>query len=126
MKLTPEIIIDTICKEMEINVDDVLHNQTRKAEVVMCRHICFYLIRMHIKSKVYPEKQIELVNIAKLFKKNHATIIHALEKLDGYMRFNTKFRERMIQYDSMIERLSDDSVCVFCGASISPKSYIYN
>jgi len=119
MKLTPEVIIDTICRAMEINVDDVVLNKTRKAEVVMCRHICFYFIQQYVKSKAYPDKPIEYVAIARIFNKNHATIIHAIRKVNDYMKFNLKFRERIYIYTQIIERQMDETLCNCCGSKLT-------
>jgi chromosomal replication initiation ATPase DnaA len=114
MTLTTDQVIDIVSMHMELNVDDVMNKKTRKAEMVLCRHLIFYFMRKYVLSG-NGYKPIEYDKIGKMFKKDHSTIIHAERKVKSYIAFNKKFRELVIKLEDYFSNVANHEVCVYCG-----------
>lgn len=114
MTLTTEQIIDIVSMHMELNVDDVMTKKTRKADMVLCRHLIFYFMRKYVISPV-AEKPIEYQKIADLFNKDHSTIIHAERKIKSYIKYNNKFREFVAKIEDVFNNIGNHEVCLYCG-----------
>ena len=65
--LTKENILKTICKELQMDFDEVKNRKTRKKEFVYARQLYSYFCRNFINES--------LNNIGKFINKDHATII---------------------------------------------------
>lgn len=87
------LIKKRINKFLNIDID----NQTRQREYVEARMIyywlCFYFTNMN------------LSNIAKTLKKNHATVIHAIKNFPIFMETDKQFKEKFL---AIYETLKED------------------
>lgn len=115
MKLTTDQIIDTVARHMELNVEDVLNKKTRKAEMVLCRHLIFYFMRKYtlIGNGHTP---ITYQTIGDMFKKHHASIMHAEKKVKSYIKFNSEFRQMVGNFEEYFYQMSEKTVCTHCGS----------
>jgi hypothetical protein len=97
--ITGERIISIVSDHFKLHVDSVL-STNRKWELVMARQISMYFMRTYING-------IVLVDIGKSFPgktdyKNHATIIHAIRKVKGYIDTDKEFSNHITQLDKKI------------------------
>lgn len=112
-------IIDTVAKYMELNVEDVLHKKSRKADLVMARHLIIYFCRKYVNGR-YGWNPMEYTHIARLFKidgkgLNHATIIHAEKKIQGYVAYNAEIRSVVAGFETIFQSYVEPDVCTLCG-----------
>ena len=93
--ITPEYIINTVCRYY--NIDDVtLRGQERRRDVVNARQIAMYLIRRMIPS-------MSLNEIGKEFEgRDHTTVLHSLDKVEKQMRADPAFAEIVKQITTNI------------------------
>lgn len=82
---SPQVIINYICKYYNIE-EDILRGQSRAREAVVPRQIAMYLIRRMT--------NISQSDIGKEFGgRDHATVIHSLNKVEKQMRSDPAFAE---------------------------------
>lgn len=92
--LSPDTIIETVCKYYNINRDDLLGKKKNK-EFVDPRQMCMYLITDLL--------DLPLASIGKLFGgKDHTTIIHARDKISQNLKTNQKLKVEVSDLKSMI------------------------
>lgn len=113
--VTFNYIVDTLAREFELNVEDVLSGKGRKQEITLCRHLIAYFCRKYIPSKTYKDKPMQLTEIGKRLNKHHASIIHAEKNVNDFMRFNRSFREKVKYYDQLIAKPKAEARCSCCG-----------
>ena len=74
-EITPNVIIDAICKYFDLRDDDFISSKKRNKEIVYPRQMAMYLCRELI--------NMSLPSIATLFGgKNHTTVMHAIKKIN--------------------------------------------
>lgn len=85
---------DVLCESIKLDASifleidlRLLESNTRKAEVVEARMMIWKFIKEYYNA-------YSLVKLAKMFNKNHATVIHALRKFDDYYLTDKKFSLR--------------------------------
>jgi len=71
--LTPEMIAGLIARQFGLGFDD-LQSRSREKRIALPRQIAMYLCRKHI--------DCSLEEIGKQFKRNHATVIHAIKTIN--------------------------------------------
>ena len=77
-EITPNVIIDAICKYFDLRDDEFISSKKRNKEIVYPRQISMYLCRELI--------GMSLPSIAMLFGgKNHTTVMHAIKKVNEEM-----------------------------------------
>ncbi len=82
--LSPDSIIDTVCKYFNITKSDIVGKKKNK-EIVEPRMICIYLI--------YELLDLPLVAIGKKFgNRDHTTIMHARDKITEQIKTNNKIK----------------------------------
>lgn len=93
--ITPEIIIDLVCKHFNISEKDIL-SRKRTADIVVPRHIIMYLCRKYTDAS--------LNKIASLLgKKDHTTVLHGEKKImeemetDDYIKNTIQILENKIE-----------------------------
>ena len=92
--LTPEIIIETVCKYYNVSKVDLLGKKKNK-EIVDPRQMCMYLITDLL--------DLPLASIGKIFGgKDHTTIIHARDKISQNLKTNTKLKVEASDLKNMI------------------------
>ena len=70
--LTPEAVVELICRQFRLNLED-LQSRSREKRISLPRQIAMYLCRKHT--------DCSLGDIGKLFKRNHATVVHAIKTI---------------------------------------------
>ncbi|TXI33024.1 MAG: chromosomal replication initiator protein DnaA [Niabella sp.] len=79
--ITPDSIIQEVCDYYAVSIKD-LKGQRRMKPIVMPRQICMYLFRDVLK--------MSLVSIGELLgRKDHTTVIHALQKIEELLKDKT-------------------------------------
>ncbi len=91
LRYHPKVSVNQILKEVSamfgISMEE-LRERKRTKELAMARQISMYLIRKHLKKSL---KEIALI----FSKKDHTTVIHAIEKIEKKMREDGTFREKI-------------------------------
>lgn len=82
--LSPDLVIDTVCKYFNISKSDIIGKKKNK-EIVEPRMICIYLICELL--------DLPLVAIGKKFgDRDHTTIMHARDKISEQIKTNNKIK----------------------------------
>ncbi|TAN15159.1 MAG: hypothetical protein EPN37_10305 [Chitinophagaceae bacterium] len=87
IKITSEVLKVPIFKIMQPN---------RKHEVIMARYVCFHLIKNYIGKQ-------KLKVLAKIFNKDHTTILHAYREIDDMIA--TNFDDFISRYDKVNSKI---------------------
>ena len=90
---TPEKIIKTVCNHFNIKEED-LEGPSRKASLVLPRQILMYLLRKDLN---LPLEQIGQI----IGGRDHSTIIHGVEKMEGQVVKNQKLGDEVLRLRSM-------------------------
>lgn len=93
-KIKPNNVMKVVSKEFDVSIKD-LKGPRRTADVAMARQICMYIFREELGYKL--EKIADLLN-----RKDHTTVIHAIDKVDSKKKLDEGFRE---QIDGLIANL---------------------
>jgi len=99
-KRVTELVIDIVQNFFELNIKE----KTRKREYVLARSFCYKLIRENTK--------MTLSEIAKLFNKNHATVLHNLRQLDGYLEYDHSVSTDYLSLNSLLITILQDKLLV--------------
>lgn len=120
--LSEEQVIDIISKATGIDIFELLYKKSRKRELVDSRQIAMYFLRKYVKSKKTRNEPISYQAVGRIFKKHHATIMHAVEVVESMIDTNKEYRAKLYEYDRMLYRLGSDNLCVFCNRPLEEKS----
>jgi len=71
--LTPQTVTELTCRQFRLNLED-LQSRSREKRISLPRQIAMYLCRKHT--------DCSLGDIGKLFKRNHATVVHAIKTIN--------------------------------------------
>jgi len=93
--LTKENILKTICKELQMDFDEVKNRKTRKKEFVYARQLYSYFCRNFINES--------LNNIGKFINKDHATIIWGNKQINNYYEFDKGVKSQVDKINSILE-----------------------
>ena len=86
-QITPELIIKMVAEHYGVSSDDIT-SKKRNSEFVLPRQVVMYLCRELTATS--------LQNIARLLgKKDHTTIIHGINKIEGELGSNEELRNNM-------------------------------
>lgn len=83
-KLSPERIINCVCKYFTIDEQD-LTGRKRNKEIVEPRQVCIYLM--------WSQLAIPLTTIGQIFGRDHTTIIHARDKIMEQIKTNAQMKK---------------------------------
>lgn len=83
-KLTKETILKVICRELQMDFDEVKNKKTREKEFVYARHLYGYFCRKYTIES--------LKNIGNFINKNHATIIHSNKTIENWIEYDKGVR----------------------------------
>lgn len=83
---SPEAIIDETGKCYGIDVTEIM-STSRTKEVAMARQVAMYIIRQLTK--------LSLPEIGRVFGRDHTTVIHSLEKVEGLIKENREVAENI-------------------------------
>lgn len=88
-KQTKKIALTIVNNYFNISIS----RNTRQRRYVLARSIFYKLLRDNTK--------MSFQEIANIFNKNHATVLHSIKQLDGYMEFDSSLRIDYITINSM-------------------------
>lgn len=95
--VTPERIVDCVCKYFSISKEDIVGKKKNK-EIVEPRQIAMYLI--------YEMLDLPLMNIGDIFGgRDHTTVIHAKSKIDQMYKENNRIKVCVNDLKNMINRV---------------------
>ena len=83
---SPEIIIEETGKCYGIDVSDIM-GSSRTKEVTIARQVSMYIIRNLTK--------LSLPEIGRVFGRDHSTVIHSLEKVEGLIKTHRETAENI-------------------------------
>lgn len=83
---SPELIIEETGKGYGVDVSDIL-STSRTKEITMARQVAMYIIRQLTK--------LSLPEIGKVFSRDHTTVIHSLEKVEGLIKDDRETAEKI-------------------------------
>jgi chromosomal replication initiator protein len=75
-KLTKEEILKVICRELQMDFDEVKNRKTRLKEFVYARQLYAYFCKEYTNES--------LTNMGKFIHKDHATMIHSIKQIKGF------------------------------------------
>lgn len=94
-KIKPQSVFKAVAREFDVTIKDI-KGPRRTADVAFARQICMYILRNELDYKL--ERIAELLN-----RKDHTTVIHAIDKIDSKKRVDEAFRE---QIENIIRHLN--------------------
>lgn len=86
-RITPDKIIDSICEVFDLTVRDI-RGKRRTAYIAQARQVVMYLLREELE---YPLEKVA----AEVNRKDHTTVIHACEKIEGMIEKDERFAEKI-------------------------------
>lgn len=86
-KIKPVSVMKAVAREFQVNVKD-LKGPKRNADIAMARQICMYIFRQELGYKL--ERIAEILN-----RKDHTTVIHALDKIESKTKVDESFKEQL-------------------------------
>jgi hypothetical protein len=97
-----EYIIDVVCEYF--NLDKLLfQSKSRKRELVQPRQIAHYFAKKYTKSSLaYIGKRIGV--------KDHATVLHSLKTVNGYLGYDKEFIAWVDDIDKILKKKYDEIV----------------
>ena len=113
-KLTKEEILKVICRELQMDFDEVKNRKTRLREFVYARQLYSYFCKEYTNES--------LAKIGKFIHKNHATIIHSINQIKGYYdydnvikndvdKINNVFKHKVVNYTAdKRERIAEEII----------------
>lgn len=105
-------LIDKVCSLYDVTLMDLKGN-SHKGEIVEARQVLFYIFRNKFK--------YAFTKIGDIFNKNHATVLHGVKKINGYIEYDKDLKYRINKlYNYSIYLVKGDEIKVF-----SKKSSIY-
>jgi len=87
----PERIIEIVAEFFNLTKEDIL-NERRTKNVSLARQIVMYFLRHYLN---LPLKQIGKI----LGGKDHSTVIHGIEKIEGLIENNESFKENVVEIE---------------------------
>lgn len=94
-KLTKEEILKVICKELQMDFNEVKNKKTRLREFVYARQLYAYFC------KEYTNESLK--KIGKFIHKNHATIIHSINQIKGYYDYDKLIKNDVDKINTTLE-----------------------
>jgi chromosomal replication initiator protein len=91
--ISPKSVIKAVAKEFRINHKDIM-GSTRKAEIAFARQVSMYLLREDFNYKL--EEVAHILN-----KKDHTTVIHAVDKIKSKQMLEPEFSNQLDQIRRM-------------------------
>ncbi|MGB3131791.1 MAG: chromosomal replication initiator protein DnaA [Saprospiraceae bacterium] len=96
-EISPEEILEFICRECNVNIDAV-RGKSRKGPVAQARHISIYFIRKHLSN-------LSLKEIGETFGgKDHSTILHSIKAVDIQMETDKSFLAKVEEIEKKLNK----------------------
>ena len=89
------IIKQTLLDFYELKSEDYIFLKTRRRKYLNVRHNSMYLM--------YKTLKMPIVEISNVFKCNHATVIHAVKKIDDYITWDNQLKKEITELDNALK-----------------------
>jgi len=94
MDLITYLVSDTL----GVSIDKIMNSAKGDMEVSAARHIAMYLIKKYI-------PKVTLVAIGRFFKRDHTTIIYALDHIEGVVFVKDPVAEKVLKCENILIQL---------------------
>ena len=94
-KLTKEEILKVICRELQMNFEEVKNRKTRLREFVYARQLYAYFCKQYTNES--------LSKIGKFINKDHATMIHSINQIKGYYEFDNTIQNDVNKLETILK-----------------------
>ena len=100
--MTAQQIIQAVCDKYHLNYNEVVqkHQKSRAGELTRARYMAMHIIRM---AKAYST----LTQLGKLFRLDHATVIHSAKAHESYMLTDKQYRENYRELWQIVNSIDD-------------------
>ncbi|NLH53413.1 MAG: hypothetical protein GX459_11275 [Bacteroidales bacterium] len=92
-----------VCEDLNLS-PELLHTRCRKKQYVEAKHIIIYL------ADLFSESSLSRYALGRYFQINHASAIHAIHKIDNYVRLYPFFRERIENHKKRISEMLENEI----------------
>lgn len=82
--IDPESLIADVCSVFDVTADQI-KSPSRAGNICEARHIIMYLLTAHSKMKC--------VSVAKMFNRDHTSVIYARERIQGFINMYPKYKK---------------------------------
>lgn len=93
-RLSKELILRTICKELGMDFEEVKTKKTRLRKFVYARQLYAYFARIYTNES--------LTKIGKFINKDHATIIHSSTQIENFKEFDKEIRHHVRKLNNQL------------------------
>ena len=83
-KKSKEKTIELVCSHFDLPISQVFI-ESRIRKIVDARSIIMYICHKHL--------EMTCTEVGKMFKKDHATVLHACKKIAGFMDIDKSYKE---------------------------------
>lgn len=94
-KLTKEEILKVICRELQMDFDEVKNRKTRLKEFVYARQLYAYFCKKYTNES--------LTNMGKFIHKDHATMIHSINQIKGFYDFDKVIKKDVDKINTILK-----------------------
>ena len=95
-ELSPESILQSVCKNKKVKVRDVLSKE-RKQPIVLARQLAMYLIHKYT--------QVSYAEIGRIMgKKDHTTVLHACDRIKKRLATDKDFRKEVEEIEVSLKK----------------------
>jgi len=86
---------DIVANYYGMDTKDCFSTKTRKREIIQVRHVAIYLIMTNVKTST--------TSLGREFNYDHATIIHAVKKISGYLTWDVELKREIAEMQNLIK-----------------------
>jgi len=94
-KLTKEEILKVICRELQMNFEEVKNRKTRLRDFVYARQLYAYFCKQYTNES--------LSKIGKFINKDHATMIHSIKQIKGLCEFDNTIQNDVNKLETILK-----------------------
>ncbi|MGJ8762116.1 MAG: helix-turn-helix domain-containing protein [Polaribacter sp.] len=94
-KLTKEEILKVICRELQMDFDEVKNRKTRLRGFVYARQLYSYFCKKYTNES--------LTNMGKFIHKDHATMIHSINQIKGFYDFDKVIKKDVDKINTILK-----------------------
>lgn len=94
-KLTKEEILKVVCRELQMNFEEVKNRKTRLRDFVYARQLYAYFCKQYTNES--------LSKIGKFINKDHATMIHSINQIKGYYEFDNIIQNDVNKLETILK-----------------------
>lgn len=92
-KMNDTIIISTVCEYFKVTLNQ-LKSVRRDRQIVFPRQLAMYYLYYYCNKST--------VEIGRIFKKDHTTVVHSLRKVRGWMQVDQNIYDQVLELRSLI------------------------